>query len=181
MKTIDLDTLQRYSRGELSHKTFMAVHQEAGELLDLLFKNLSKSEDVVSIQDWPLPRRQKRLGHFFVLKTMLLFTPFCLIVGAAVARTSHFVGMSIMFGWLALCLLGGAYLLWDRYRVLKSKDGKSVLVITNRRMMRVWLDGSETVQAWWLTDDPNKKKPLEPVSSTVKLLLDLDLGDPSLN
>jgi len=181
VKTLDLDTLQRYSRGELSHKTFMAVHQEAGELLDLLFQNLNKAEDVVSIQDWPLPRRQKRLGHFFVLKSMMLFTPFCLIVGAAMARNSVSLGLGVMLGWLVLCLLGGGYLLWDRHRVLNSKDGKSVLVITNRRMMRVWLDGSETVQAWWLTDDPNKKKPLEPVSPTIKLLLDLDLGDPSLN
>jgi len=89
--------------------------------------------------------------------------------------------MALTFGWLALCVFGGAYLLWDRYRVNKSKDGKSVLVITNRRMMRIWLDGSETVQAWWLTDDPNKKKPLEPVPSTVKLLLELELGRPSLN
>lgn len=87
----------------------------------------------------------------------------------------------MMLGWLSLCLIGGAYLLWDRYRVLKSKDGKSVLVITNRRMMRIWLDGSETVQAWWLTDDPNKKKALEPVSGTIKLLLELDLGKPNLN
>ncbi|NUO20128.1 hypothetical protein HUU59_11820 [bacterium] len=181
MKSIDLDTLQRYSRGELSHKTFMAVHQEAGELLDLLFQNLSKAEHVVSIQDWPLPRRQKRLGQFFVLKTMMLFTPFCLIVGAAIAQNSPALGMTMMLGWLSLCLIGGAYLLWDRYRVLKSKDGKSVLVITNRRMMRIWLDGSETVQAWWLTDDPNKKKALEPVSGTIKLLLELDLGKPNLN
>lgn len=181
MKTLDLDTLQRYSRGDLSAKTFMAVHQEAGELLDLLFQNLSQAEEVVSIQDWPLPRRQKRLGQFFVLKTMMLFTPFCLIVGGAIAQNTPALGMSIMLGWLALCLFGGGYLLWDRYRVLKSKDGKSVLVITNRRMMRIWLDGSETVQAWWLTDDPNKKKRLEPVSSTVNLLLELDLGKPNLN
>jgi len=181
VKTIDLDTLQRYSRGELSPKTFMAVHQEAGELLDLLFQNLSQAEHVVSIQDWPLPRRQKRLGQFFVLKTMMLFTPFCLIVGAALAQKTPVLGMSITMGWLALCLLGGGYLLWDRYRVMKSKDGKSVLVITNRRMMRIWLDGSETVQAWWLTDDPNKKKRLEPVSSTINLLLELDLGKPNLN
>ena len=181
MKTIDLDTLQRYSRGELSHKTFMAVHQEAGELLDLLFQNLSQAEHVVSIQDWPLPRRQKRLGQFFVLKTMLLFTPFCLIVGAALAQKTPTLGFTMMFGWLGLCLIGGGYLLWDRYRVMKSKDGKSVLVITNRRMMRIWLDGSETVQAWSLTDDPNKKKRLEPVSSTIKLLLELDLGKPNLN
>lgn len=181
MKTIDLDTLKRYSRGELGHKTFMAVHQEAGELLDLLFRNLTKAEHVVSIQDWPLPRRQKRLGQFFVLKTMMLFTPFVLIVGIASMRTTPHMALALMIGWLAMCLLGGGYLLIDRYRVLKSKDGKSVLVITNRRMMRIWLDGSETVQAWWLTDDPNKKKPLEPVSSTIKLLLELDLGDPSLN
>ncbi|MBK6765102.1 MAG: hypothetical protein IPG71_01980 [bacterium] len=181
MKTIDLDTLQRYSRGELSHKTFMAVHQDAGELLDLLFQNLNKSEHVVSIQDWPLPRRQKRLGQFFVLKTMMLFTPFMLIAGAGIAQQTPILGMALTFGWLAVCLFGGTYLLWDRYRVNKSKDGKSVLVITNRRMMRIWLDGSETVQAWWLTDDPNKKKPLEPVPSTVKLLLELELGRPSLN
>jgi hypothetical protein len=181
VKPIDLDTLKRYSRGELSHKTFLAVHQDAGELLDLLFQNLNQAEHVVSIQDWPLPRRVKRLGQFFVLKTIMLFTPFCLIVGAAIAQQSPMLGMSLMFGWLALCIFGGGYLLWDRYRVNKSKDGKSVLVITNRRMMRIWLDGSETVQAWWLTDDPNKKKPLEPVSSTVNLLLELDLGKPSQN
>lgn len=181
MKSIDLDTLQRYSRGELSHKTFLAVHQDAGELLDLLFQNLNQAEHVVSIQDWPLPRRLKRLGQFFVLKTIMLFTPFCLIVGAAIAQQAPILGMSLMFGWLGLCIFGGGFLLWDRYRVNKSKDGKSVLVITNRRMMRIWLDGSETVQAWWLTDDPNKKKPLEPVSSTVNLLLELDLGKPSQN
>jgi len=159
----------------------MAVHQDAGELLDLLFQNLNQAEHVVSIEDWPLPRRQKRLGQFFVLKTMMLFTPFVLLVGAAMVKTEHVVGLSLMFGWLALCFIGGGYLLWDRYRVKKSRDGKSVLVITNRRMMRIWLDGSETVQAWWLTDDPNKKKPLEPVSDTIKLLLELDLGKPSHN
>lgn len=159
----------------------MAVHQEAGELLDLLFQNLNQAENVVSIQDWPLPRRQKKLGQFFVLKTMMLFTPFCLIVGAGMMRTMPTLGMSLMLGWLGLCLLGGGFLLWERYRVQKSKDGKSVLVITNRRMMRIWLDGSETVQAWWLTDDPNKKKPLEPVSTTITFLLELELGKPSLN
>ena len=167
MKSLDLDTLQRYSRGELSHKTFMAVHQDAGELLDLLFQNLNKAEHVVSIEDWPLPRRQRRMGQFFVLKTMMLFTPFVLIVGAAIEPTARVLGLSLMFGWLALCLLGGSYLLWDRQRAKRSRDGKSVLVITNRRMMRIWLDGSETVQAWWLTDDPNKKKRLEPVSDTI--------------
>ena len=121
------------------------------------------------------------MGQFFVLKTMMLFTPFVLIVGAAIEPTARVLGLSLMFGWLALCLLGGSYLLWDRQRAKRSRDGKSVLVITNRRMMRIWLDGSETVQAWWLTDDPNKKKRLEPVSDTIKLLLELDLGKPSHN
>ncbi len=181
VKSLDLDTLKRYSRGELSHKTFMAVHQDAGELLDLLFQNLGKSEQVASIQDWPLPRRQKRLGQYVVLKTMMLFTPFCLIVGAALANQRPVLGFSVMLGWLGLCLVGGGYLLWDRYRVLNSKEGKSVLVVTNRRLMRIWLDGSETVQAWWLTDDPNKKKRIEPVSDTVSLLLELDMGKPSSN
>ncbi|MCB9358080.1 MAG: hypothetical protein H6505_05855 [Calditrichaeota bacterium] len=181
MKPLDLDTLKRYSRGELSHKTFMAVHQDAGELLDLLFQNLGKAEQVSSIQDWPLPRRQKKLGHFVVLKTMLLFTPFMLVVGGTLFRTRPVLGFGIMIAWLALCLLGGGYLLFERYRLLKSKEGKSVLVVTNRRMMRIWLDGTQTVQAWWLTDDPNKKKRLEPVSETIKLLLELDLGTPSHN
>ncbi|MCC6476955.1 hypothetical protein IT157_07850 [bacterium] len=181
MKPLDLDTLKRYSLGELPHKKFLEVHQDAGELLDLLYANLNRAEHVVSIEDWPLPRRQKRMGQFVALKTMMLFTPFCLIVGAAMLGGYPVLGAAIMFGWLALCFFGAAFLLWQRSRVAKSKDGRSVLVITNKRMMRVWLDGSETVQAWWLTDDPGKKKLNEKVSSTTALMLELELGKPSLN
>jgi hypothetical protein len=112
---------------------------------------------------------------------MMLFTPFVIIVGTAITSKDLMFGLGILGFWLTLCGLSAAYLLYQRTRVLKSKEGKSVLVITNRRMMRVWLDGSETVQAWRLGSGHHKKKHIEPVPETIKLLLELDLGKPSHN
>ena len=178
---MDLDTLKKYSAGELSHKKFIAVHEEAGELLDLLYQNLGQSEYVASVQDWNEPKREKKLGQFVTLKTMMLFTPFIVVVGTAITARELMLGLGILGFWFTLCCLSAAYLLYQRTRVLKSKEGKSVLVVTNRRMMRVWLDGSETVQAWRLGSGHHKKKPIEPVPATIKLLLELDLGKPSEN
>jgi hypothetical protein len=179
--TLDLDTLKKFSAGELSHKKFIAVHEEAGELLDLLYQNLAQSEYVVSVEDWHEPKRVKKLGQFFTLKTMMLFTPFIIIVGTAITTKDLLFGLGILGFWFTLCGLSAAYLLHQRTRVLKSKEGKSVLVVTNRRMMRVWLDGSETVQAWRLGSGHHKKKAVEQVPETIKLLLELDLGKPSDN
>jgi hypothetical protein len=178
---VDLDTLKKYSAGELSHRKFIAVHEEAGELLDLLYQNLGQSEYVVSVQDWHEPKRIKKLGQFMTLKTMLLFTPFVLVVGTGLTAKDLYVGLAVLGVWLVVCSLSALILLYQRLRVLRSKEGKSVLIITNRRMMRVWLDGSEEVQAWKLGSGNRKKKPIEPVPETIKLLLELDLGQPSSN
>jgi len=178
---VDLDTLKKYSQGELSHRKFIAVHQEAGELLDLLYQNLDTSEYVVSVQDWHEPKRLRKLGQFVVLKTMMIFTPFIIVVGTAITAKSLALGLGILLSWLGLCGLSGLYLFLQRMAVLRSKEGKSVLVITNRRMMRVWLDGSETVQAWKLGEGRRKKKAIDPVPKTINLLIELELGKPSMN
>jgi hypothetical protein len=178
---LDLDTLKKYSAGELEHKKFIQVHEEARELLDLLYQNLAQSEYVVSVQDWHEPKRTRKFSQFFVLKTMMLFTPFVIVVGTAITGKNLHAGLLILGLWLLLCGISAAYLLIKRSRLLKSKEGKSVLVITNRRMMRVWLDGSEAVQAWRLGSAHRKKKAVEPVPETIKLLLELDLGKPSHN
>ncbi|MBU0691234.1 hypothetical protein KKC97_10470 [bacterium] len=178
---MDLDTLKKFSAGELGHKKFIEVHEEARELLDLLYQNLAQAEYVVSVQDWHEPKRTKKLSQFIVLKTMMLFTPFVIVVGTAITSKDLHAGLIILGLWLALCGLSSVYLLIKRSHILKSKEGKSVLVITNRRMMRVWLDGSEAVQAWRLGIGHRKKKAIDPVPETIKLLLELDLGQPSDN
>jgi hypothetical protein len=178
---VDLDTLKKFSAGELGHKKFIAVHEEAGELLDLLYQNLTQSEFVVSVEDWHEPKRVKKLGQFIALKTMMLFTPFVLVVGTAITSRDLPLGFGILGFWFTLCGVSAAFLLYQRTRVLKSKEGKSVLVVTNRRMMRVWLDGSDVVQAWRLGSGHHKKKAIEPVPEMIKLLLELDLGKPSDN
>jgi hypothetical protein len=178
---VDLDTLKKYSAGELGHKKYIEVHEEARELLDLLYQNLAQSEYVVSVQDWHEPKRARKLGQFVILKTMMIFTPFVIVVGTAISSKDLYIGLGILGFWLTLCGLSAIYLLIKRAHILKSKEGKSVLVVTNRRMMRVWLDGSESVQAWRLGSGSRKKKAVDPVPETIKLLIELELGKPSDN
>src|SRR5512143_1638853 len=85
---MDLDQLKRFSRGELPPKQFLSVYKDAGELLDLLYEHLQPREVVVSVHDWPSPRRKPASRQYFGLKTMLLVTP-VVLVGGSVFIFSH--------------------------------------------------------------------------------------------
>ncbi len=177
---MDLDSLKRYSSGELTAKQFLAIHRDAGELLDLLQEYLKPGEYVTSVQDWPEPKHRSQVRQYFFLKTLMLVTPFVLMVGSAFILSSPravFFSAMIWFGLFGLAAVG---MLWRRHRRKKSRIGKSVLVVSNRRMLRVWLDGSEDVQYWWLGEAPQAPL-MEPVSDTIRLLLELELGKTSLN
>ncbi|MBI5058636.1 hypothetical protein HZB60_02505 [candidate division KSB1 bacterium] len=177
---MDLDTLKRYSSGELTPKQFMAVHRQAGELLDLLQEHLRPNEFVSTVQDWPDPRNRHQARHFLVLKTMMLVTPL-LIVGTTAFIFQDPVAVALaLLSWLGLFGLVAVAMLWRRWRLQRLNPGQSVLVVTNRRMMRVWLDGSEEVQGWWL-GDRSDDMPMEPVSGTIRFLLEMDLGEVSMN
>jgi hypothetical protein len=176
---MDLDQLRKYSRGELETKQFLSVYKDAGELLDLLYEHLQPRELVVSVHDWPTPRKKAR-GQYFGLKTMLLVTPFILI-GISVFIFSHPLPVLIsVVAWFAIFALVALKQIHGKFRVERSREGKSVLVITNARMIRVWLDGSEEVQFWNLKED-TPDLTMEPVSPTIKLLLEIDQGKISLN
>lgn len=177
---MDLEQLKRFSSGELTAKQFLAIHRDAGELLDLLREHLKQSEFVSSVQDWPEPRHRGRIKQYFVLKTMMLITPLVLLSGVAfMVKDPVAVFISVML-WFAAFGAAAMWMLWSRQRRKQSRVGKSVLVATNRRLMRVWLDGSEEVQYWWLGEKPEDQL-MDPVSDTIRLLLDLDLGKVSMN
>ena len=179
---MDLETLKRFSAGELSPKQYLAVHQEAGELLDILQEHLGEHEWVTTVQDWPEPKRKQPGRNYMVLKTMILFTPLIFLAGGG----AWYVG-GPLGGVLTVLFLFGVFsaiavaMLVERLRVDRKREGKSVLVVTNRRLMRVWLDGTEEVQAWWLGEDNTENIPIEAVSSTIKFLLELDLGKVNMN
>ena len=178
---MDLDILRKYSRGELPPKQFLSVYKEAGELLDLLYENLHPREVVVSVHDWPAPRKRTPGRQYFGLKTMLLVTPLVLI-GGSVFIFSHPLPVLISVAvWFAVFAVVALTQIFGKFRVERSREGQSVLVITNVRMIRVWLDGSEEIQFWNLKDEKSEDGTMEPVSPTIKLLLEIDHGKISLN
>ena len=156
------------------------MYKDAGELLDLLYEHLQPRELVVSVHDWPTPRKKMR-GQYVGLKTMLLVTPLVLI-GGSVFIFDHPLPVLISVAvWFAVFAVVALSQIFGKFRVERSREGKSVLVITNARMIRVWLDGSEEVQFWNLKEETPEHEPMEPVSPTIKLLLEIDQGKISLN
>lgn len=178
---MDLDTLKKFSRGELSTRQFLAVHTEATELLDLLHRYLRPGEYVVTLADWPAVKARPLSRQFLTLKTMMLLTPLVLIGGLIFAFEYPLATLLSGLVWLGLFGVFAAFLLARRARRHKSRDGRSVVVVTEKRLMRIWLDGTEEVQSWMLSDDPSDTEAIEPVPETVQLLLHLDLGKTSLN
>ena len=176
---MDLDQLRKFSRGELPPKQFLGVYKDAGELLDLLYEHLQRGELVCSIHDWPTPRRKPR-RQYFALKTMLLITPFVLIGGSVFIFSHPLPVMLSVAAWFFVFALIALAQIFGKFRVERSREGKSVLVLTSIRMIRIWLDGSEEVQSWPLKDETETEK-FEPVSPTIKLLLEIDQGKVSLN
>ena len=177
---VDLDTLMKYSRGELSPKQFLAVHRDASELLDLLHENLLSGEYLVSVADWPAVR--KRLSaRFTVLKTMMLATPLVLVGGWILAMKSPFAALLSGLLWLAAFALAAIVLLVQRAQSSKSREGRSVLVVTDRRLMRIWLDGSDEIQSFALGEEKKTALEADAVPETVRVLLRADLGNASLN
>jgi hypothetical protein len=179
---MNLDILKRYTSGELSTKQFLSVHRDAGELLDILYENLGEHEWVTSVQDWPDPKRKNPAAHFLVLKTMMLVTPLIFLLGGIAFLASGpmpaLVTVLTLFGIFAGLAIT---MLISRMRTEHGQEGKTVLVVTNRRLMRVWLDGSGEMQAWWLGEDSSENVSIEAVSPTIKFLLELDLGKVNLN
>jgi hypothetical protein len=176
---MDLDQLRKYSRGELPPKQFLSLYKDAGELLDLLYEHLYPRELVVSVHDWPAPRHKPRLSQYFALKTMLLITPLVLIGGSVFIFNHPLpVLISVALWFLAFAVVALTQI-FGKFRVERSREGRSVLVITNIRMIRIWLDGSEEVQSWPLKDDNSDE--MDPVSPTIRLLLEIDHGKISLN
>lgn len=178
---IDLELLKKYASGELKPKEFLAVHQDAGELLELLQEHLHPGEFVSSLAEWPLLPTRRQTRQYVMLKNMMLATPFVLVGGAAFMFASPYamlvtgLALFVMFAVVAMSLA------FKRARERKSRAGRSVLAVTNRRIMRIWLDGSGEVQYWMLGPQETAREPHEPVPETVRLLLRLDLGETSLN
>jgi hypothetical protein len=178
---IDLDLLKKFARGDLSPKEFLAVHQDAGELMELLQEHLHPGEYVSSLAEWPVLPLRRQTRQYVMLKNMMLVTPFLLVGGAAFMFASPYAMLVtglVLFVVFAAVALG---LAMRRARAQKSRAGRSVLAVTNRRLMRIWLDGSGEVQYWMLGKSEKSHEPVEPVPETVRLLLHLDLGDASLN
>ncbi len=176
---MDLETLKKYSHGELTPKQFLAVHREAGELLDLLNEHLHKGEDVVTLADWPAVRRRAP-RQYVVLKTMMLILPLVLVGGLGFALQSPLTVLLSGIVCMAMFTIIAGVQLLHRERAKRSPAGRSVLVVTDRRLMRLWLDGSGEVQSFALADEKNTEV-VDPVPETVKVLLQIDLGKTSLN
>ncbi|MDD5088937.1 MAG: hypothetical protein PHI18_09100, partial [bacterium] len=167
--------------GELKPKEFLAVHKDAGELLELLQEHLHPGEFVTSLAEWPQLPTRKQTRQYVMLKNLMLVTPFVLVGGAAFMFASPFAMLVtglVLFVLFATAAMGLAL---RRARMRKSRAGRSVLAVTNRRIMRIWLDGSGEVQYWMLGPHDKPAEPHEPVPETVRLLLRLDLGETSLN
>ena len=176
---MDLETLKKYSSGELNPKQFLAIHRDAGELLDLLNENLYQGEFLVTLADWPAVRRRAP-RQYIILKTMMLITPLVLIGGLAFVFQSTLAVLLSGLMWLAMFIVIGGVQLLHHERLKRSREGRSVIAVTNRRLMRVWLDGSGEVQSFPLGEDKSSEV-VEPVPDTVKVLLQVDLGKISLN
>jgi len=177
---VDLATLQKYTRGELTPREFLAVHRIAGELLDVLQKRLHPGEYVVELSDWPSTRTRKQSRQYVLLKTMMLITPFVLVTGTAFALVSR-TAVPLILTWLAFFAIVAVFQLLRRSQAQKSDVDRSVVAVTDRRLMRIWLDGTGEVQSWPLGPEKEDAEPIDPVPETVRLLLDLDLGKTSLN
>jgi len=178
---VDLETLKKYSQGELTPREFLAVHRQAGELLDLLYAHLATGEHVVTVADWPSAPRVSPARRFLALKTMLLLTPLVLIGGSILMFSSPRVALLSVMSWLLFFAIIAALQLIVRARAHRLLRGESVLVVTNHRLMRVWLDGSSEIQSFAATDEKSAPQPVEAVPETVRLLLQVDLGKTSLN
>ncbi len=177
---MDLEILRKYTRGELTPKQYLAVHRDAGELMDILQKRLCPGEYVVELSDWPSVRSRKQARQYVMLKTMMLVTPFVLITGTAFALVSK-TAVPLILAWLAFFAVIAVFQLVRRGQAQRLATDRSVVAVTDRRLMRIWLDGSGEVQSWPLSPDKESSELIEPVPETVRLLLDLDLGKTSLN
>ncbi|MBU0507214.1 hypothetical protein KKH27_00060 [bacterium] len=178
---MDLDTLKKYTRGELSPKQFLAVHQEADELMELLQAHLHPGEHLTSLAEWPILPTRRQTRHYAMLKNMMLATPFVLVGGAAFMFASPYAMLITGLILFAVFAMAAVALAVRQARARKSRAGRSVLAVTNRRILRIWLDGTGEVQSWMVTDAERSRQPVEPVPETVRLLLQLDLGETSLN
>jgi hypothetical protein len=176
---VDLDTLQKYSRGELNPKQYLAIHQDASELLEILHSRLHTGEYVVELSEWPTVRTRRQARQYMMLKTMMLITPFVVVTGTAFAPHSK-AALGFLLVWLAAFAVIALFQILRRNRTAKAQGGRSVVLVTDRRLLRVWLDGTREVQSWPLNPDKNAHL-IEPVPETVRLLLDLDLGKTSMN
>jgi hypothetical protein len=176
---VDLETLQKYSRGELNPKQYLAIHQDAAELLEILHARLHTGEYVVELSEWPSVRTRRQARQYMVLKTMMLITPFVVVTGTAFAPYSK-LALAFLLLWLMAFAVIAVFQMLRRASVQKAMGGRSVVIVTDRRLMRIWLDGSREVQSWPLSPGKNAEL-IEPVPETVRLLLDLDLGKTSLN
>jgi hypothetical protein len=177
---VDLDTLKKYSAGSLPPKQYLAVHHDAEELLEVFAACLHPGEFVSSLADWPAVRKKPR-RQFIVLKTMMLLTPLVLVASTAFIFSSPLTTLFLALAWLAVFAAIAGYQLVSRHRHQKSNEGRSIVAVTNRRIMRIWLDGTGEIQFWPLGDEESHAEPVEPVPETVRLLLQLDLGKTSLN
>ena len=144
-------------------------------MLEIFQEYLLPGEFLVSLADWPAVRRKPR-RQFVVLKTMMLATPLVLVGSTAFIFSSPLGVLYFALIWFAVFAAIATAQLITRAKAQKSSEGKSVLAVTNKRLMRVWLDGSDEVQSWPLGDDESEAEPMEPVPETVRLLLQLDLG-----
>jgi hypothetical protein len=178
---VDLETLMKYSRGELPPKQFLAVHLDASELLDLLNENLMSGEYLVSVADWPAVRKRTSLRQYTALKTLMLMTPLVVIGGVALAINSPLAALLSGLLWLGAFAVLAVGLLLRRLRAAKSRQGRSVVVVTDRRLMRVWLDGSGELQSFALGEEKKTSLENDPVPETVRVLLRADLGRTSMN
>lgn len=132
-----------------------------------------------TVADWPEVRKRRQSREYLVLKTMMLLTPVVLVGGTVfMFRAPHIVLLSGLL-WLGAFALIAVFQLLRNRMASKSREGRSVVVVTNDRLMRVWLDGSGDIQFWPLGQQ--KAEPIEPVPETVRLLLNVDLGKTSLN
>ena len=171
----------KYSRGELPPREFLAVHRDASELLDILNENLLTGEYLVTVADWPAVRKRTPSRQFVVLKTLMLITPLVLVISLMLAYKSPAAALIVGLSWLLLFSLIALGQLWRRMRDQKSREGRSVVIVTDRRLMRVWLDGSGEIQSFPLAGEKSRRANVEPVPETVRVLLRADLGKTFLN
>jgi hypothetical protein len=179
---MDLETLKKYSSGDLPHRQYLAVHREAAELLEILHEHLHPGEFVVTLTDWPAARPRPTGRQYMALKTMMLLTPFVLVCGFLLAASYPEWALLSGITWFAMFTgVAMVQLIMRRSSASKSREGRSVVAVSRQRIMRIWLDGSGEFQSWPLGKDKSELPPMEPVSDTIKLLLHLDLGNISLN